>query len=122
LITSLEIRNFKSIRHIRIDCKRINVFIGEPNSGKSNILKAIGFLSYLGLGGAPEKYVRTRVFRELFYDKDIEQELVIKANFAEVSAKVEDANIMFRYRIDGPNHLNGEREDGLCVQIFSWNL
>lgn len=102
MITSLEIQNFKSIRHMRIDCKRINVFIGEPNSGKSNILEAIGFLSYLGFGGAPQRYVRTRIFRELFYDKNIENELIIKTDFVEISAKAEGATVMFRYRIYTP--------------------
>ena len=32
---TLEIKNFRSIRALRLDCKRINVFIGEPNTGKS---------------------------------------------------------------------------------------
>ena len=35
MIGTLEIKNFKSIRALRLDCKRINVFIGEPNTGKS---------------------------------------------------------------------------------------
>ena len=38
-IDNIEIKNFKSIRHQKIEgCKRINVFIGYPNVGKSNIL------------------------------------------------------------------------------------
>ncbi|HLK29425.1 MAG TPA: AAA family ATPase [Puia sp.] len=46
-IKNIEIKNFKSIRHQTIDdCKRINVFIGYPNVGKSNILEA---LSLFGL-------------------------------------------------------------------------
>ncbi|MFZ6025061.1 MAG: AAA family ATPase [Bacteroidota bacterium] len=45
-INNIEIKNFKSIRHQKIDdCKRINVFIGYPNVGKSNILEAIGIFS-----------------------------------------------------------------------------
>lgn len=44
-IHDIEISNFKSIRHQKIEgCKRINVFIGYPNVGKSNILEAIGSL------------------------------------------------------------------------------
>lgn len=33
----VEIKNFKSIKDLRLDCKRVNVFIGKPNVGKSNI-------------------------------------------------------------------------------------
>lgn len=47
MIKSLTIRNFKSIKDLTVDCKRINLFIGEPNTGKSNILEALGLLSWL---------------------------------------------------------------------------
>ena len=41
-IDNIEIKNFKSIRHQKIEgCKKVNVFIGYPNVGKSNILEAI---------------------------------------------------------------------------------
>ena len=35
------VRNFKSIKETKLDLARINVFIGPPNSGKSNLLEAI---------------------------------------------------------------------------------
>jgi AAA15 family ATPase/GTPase len=45
-IKHIEIQNFKSIKHCIIDgCKRINVFVGPPNVGKSNILEAMGLMS-----------------------------------------------------------------------------
>jgi hypothetical protein len=47
MINRLTIKNFKSIKDLTIDCKRINLFIGEPNTGKSNILEALGLLSWL---------------------------------------------------------------------------
>ncbi len=40
----VEIKNFKSIKDLRLDCKRVNIFIGKPNVGKSNILEALGML------------------------------------------------------------------------------
>ena len=39
MIADLEISNFKSIKHLQLDYRRINIFIGEPNVGKSNILE-----------------------------------------------------------------------------------
>ena len=47
MINRLTIKNFKSIKDLTIECKRINLFIGEPNTGKSNILEALGLLSWL---------------------------------------------------------------------------
>ena len=48
MITTLNIERFKSIRTLELSCRRVNVFIGEPNTGKSNILEALGLLSWLG--------------------------------------------------------------------------
>ncbi len=43
LISDIEIKNFKSIKKVELNnCSRINVFIGKPNVGKSNILEALG--------------------------------------------------------------------------------
>lgn len=49
MISNLEIKNYKSINQMELNCSRINVFIGEPNSGKSNILEALdlSFLSWM---------------------------------------------------------------------------
>lgn len=41
-ITSVSIKNFKSVKSVTLtDCRRINVLIGRPNVGKSNILEAL---------------------------------------------------------------------------------
>jgi len=41
MIKTLEIKNFKSIKDLKLDLRRINIFIGEPNTGKSNILETM---------------------------------------------------------------------------------
>lgn len=46
MIQNLHISNYKSINQLDLNCSRINILIGEPNSGKSNILEALD-LSYL---------------------------------------------------------------------------
>ena len=47
-IDNIEIKNFKSIRDAKIsDCKRVNIFIDYPYVGKSNILEAIGLLTFI---------------------------------------------------------------------------
>ncbi|MFZ4396195.1 MAG: AAA family ATPase [Kiritimatiellia bacterium] len=68
MITTFDIKGFKSIKDIHLDCKRINLFIGEPNTGKSNILEALGFLSFCGRGGNLHQYVRFDTLQHLFYD------------------------------------------------------
>ncbi len=73
-IENIEIKNFKSIKHAEIkDCRRVNVFIGYPNVGKSNILEAIGLYSTLQL--ADDHYdfneiCRVKHFAELFFNQN----------------------------------------------------
>lgn len=73
-IRNIEIKNFKSIRDQRIEgCRRVNVFIGYPNVGKSNILEALGLYSALLLKYQHFKFneiCRIRHFSELFFNQD----------------------------------------------------
>lgn len=39
-IDTLHIQNFKSVKDLQVECGRINLLLGEPNTGKSNILEA----------------------------------------------------------------------------------
>ncbi len=45
MIEKIHIENFKSIQNLDLELGRINVFIGENGSGKTNILEAIGICS-----------------------------------------------------------------------------
>ena len=76
----LEIKNFKSIEHLDIECRRINVLIGEPNTGKSNILEALGLISYAGHSETANdlrEFVRYDDVSNLFYDDDLGRQLEI---------------------------------------------
>lgn len=79
MIKSLEIQNFKSIKHLKLDCKRINIFIGEPNTGKSNILESIGILSFGGQHrGRLKEFVRFEMMSNLFYDENLDDNIKIR--------------------------------------------
>lgn len=41
LISQIEITNFRSIKYEKIDCSAYNLFCGQNDVGKSNILKAL---------------------------------------------------------------------------------
>ncbi|MCG3257342.1 MAG: AAA family ATPase [Candidatus Heimdallarchaeota archaeon] len=47
MIKEMIVENFKSIKRINLEFSKINVFIGEPNVGKSNILESLGMFSSL---------------------------------------------------------------------------
>ena len=79
MITKLSIANFKSIRQLDVECKKINLFIGEPNTGKSNILEALGLLSWCGqpMQSPLSGYIRLQFMQNLFYDQLLDQEIKV---------------------------------------------
>lgn len=82
-LNSLEIKNFKSIKTLNTDCKRINVFIGKPNVGKSNILEAIGLLGASYSRNEKKmlsEFVRYEEISNLFYDDDLLNQIEIKTD------------------------------------------
>lgn len=78
MVNNLEIKNFKSIKHLKLECKRVNIFIGKPNTGKSNLLEVIGFLSHIPFGKIND-FVRFEEMSNLFYDEVLEDEVIIGA-------------------------------------------
>jgi hypothetical protein len=72
MLTNVQIQNFKSVRDLKFDAKRVNVFIGEPNTGKTNILEALALLSEGVHEPAEFKEVfRFRSVADLFTDQQV---------------------------------------------------
>ena len=82
-ITNLKITNFKSVEHLELsNFKRINLFIGRPNVGKSNIIEALSLfnISYFKLFNQLSKLVRFENYEELFYDGNTDKPINILIN------------------------------------------
>ncbi len=99
-IHNLEISNFKSIKNIQMDCKRINVLIGRPNVGKSNILEALSLFTAHD-NRSPKflsDYIRYDKISNLFYDDDRKNQILVKTNIGFASL-VFDARISGNYEL-----------------------
>lgn len=91
MLKQIAIKSFKSISSIDFKCNRINVFIGAPNTGKSNILEALAYLSYYLRpqtkdGIDLKSFVRFNHRSDLFYDNEVSQPINIK--FDDYSLKI----------------------------------
>lgn len=80
---SLRIRNFKSLKDVTLpDCKRINVLIGKPNVGKSNILEAIGLFSLPYIKYSKSKnitqFIKLENLAEMFFDGNTENDISVQ--------------------------------------------
>lgn len=74
-LKEISISNFKSIKALSLsDCRRINVFIGRPNVGKSNILEALALFDVPYLAQSSNKslknLLRVENTSELFHNGD----------------------------------------------------
>jgi AAA15 family ATPase/GTPase len=85
MLTELHIRNFKSVKAVDLKCSRINVFIGEPNTGKSNILETIALLHlfvdrYRKFTRSDLSFIfRISQWNQLFHWRDLSQAISLDA-------------------------------------------
>ena len=69
MFTKLKFENFKAFKSIEVSkLSRVNIFLGENNSGKSTLLDALFILT--GIGN-PELMMRTNQFRDYNRLKDL---------------------------------------------------
>jgi len=100
MIKSFKIRNFKSIRSLDLNCKRVNLFIGEPNTGKSNILETIGVLSHIYHGDLGN-FVRFENMSNLFFDQDFENTINISFDISHLDINFQNGTFHGSYSING---------------------
>jgi len=101
MITKLSVSNFKSVRQLDIECKKVNLFIGEPNTGKSNILEALALLSWCARPGVTSlrDFTRFQVVQNLFYDQLLDSKIkisVVGETTAELHVGFEDPHFTLR--------------------------
>ena len=100
-INTLEIKNFKSIKHLQLDCKRVNVLIGKPNVGKSNVLEALGLICvpYYNLKDTRVPFlsdkVRYKTIEQVFYDKNYSNPIEISTELYKVILRKDTENNNF---------------------------
>lgn len=115
MIKKLSVKNFKSIKELEIDCRKINLFIGEPNTGKSNILEALGVLSWCAYREKSEElkeYVRFEYMDNLFYDNSTDKPITIEILEAEavesVKTQLATLNGAFQFEVSLGDSIYGK--------------
>ncbi len=88
MIKKLSIKNFKSIKELELDCRRVNVFIGEPNTGKSNILEALGIMSSPYTKSLKD-FIRFKSITNLFYDNKYNENISISFDYLKRKYKLD---------------------------------
>jgi AAA15 family ATPase/GTPase len=76
MIPNIAIKNFKSVKDLQFDCKRVNLFIGDANAGKSNIFEAFSLLNF---HRDLSKFIRFHEVSHLFFEYDSSLDITINA-------------------------------------------
>lgn len=89
MIDKVHIKNFKCLRDLDLEFKKLTILMGPNNSGKSTVLQALAFLAQqtgdITFDGA---FVRLNSFRDVVFQKDTSNEIGI-----DVSLKLSDKEL-----------------------------
>ncbi|MBL0128029.1 MAG: AAA family ATPase [Flavobacteriales bacterium] len=82
MIKKVHIKNFKTLKDLAFPCTRMNLFIGDTNAGKSNLLEALTLLSRGALQQRmfDQRLIRYEEFEELFPLRDLSEPMLVAAD------------------------------------------
>jgi len=127
MIEKIHIQNFKSIYDLELEVGRVNLFIGENGSGKSNLLEALVFVSASESNMLANEFLVSRglrvpepeLMRSAFAEEDKEFSIDIDISFSNKSIRNyvlnhsnsnygewEDARLNTRYQLESELRLN----------------
>ena len=101
-IKFLRIQNFKSIKDITLHPRRVNLIIGEPNVGKSNLLEAmtlLGGITYEQTEKFMGSFIRYEEPRQLFYDNLVGNTIRVTVDSLEGLIGFDEDNDRFWYSL-----------------------
>ncbi|MDR2424145.1 MAG: AAA family ATPase [Prevotellaceae bacterium] len=102
-IKYVEISNFKSIKRLKLDeCKRINLFVGYPNVGKSNIIEALSLFSlpFLSERENLNKLIRVEYKNELLHNL-LESFCSVETNIEKIELSISSSLKIYRELANG---------------------
>ncbi|ANF49987.1 hypothetical protein A0O34_05355 [Chryseobacterium glaciei] len=103
-IQNIKISNFKSIKDLNIEgCKKINIFAGKPNAGKSNLLEALGifdlFFNPIDRQNL-KNFIRYENFSDLFFEGDYSKTSKITLNTHRIFSFYSAANQILKIHLE----------------------
>jgi AAA15 family ATPase/GTPase len=130
-LTNLTIKNFRCFEDFKLkDLKRVNIFVGDNNSGKSSVLEAVGFLyptvrNYVNIVQSRESIIyrdstmigirngRTSIsrFDYLFYKKKTENKI-------EIISELQDSEIKIALSIEKGDYFLDKHGDRNRIMRF----
>jgi AAA15 family ATPase/GTPase len=103
-IKFLRVQNFKSIKDVTLHPRRVNLIIGEPNVGKSNLLEAMTLLGDPNLSQLEKfmgRFIRYEATRQLFYNNLTSNPISISSNIGHATIRSRKISHTFDFTLKG---------------------
>ncbi|MCG3256463.1 MAG: AAA family ATPase [Candidatus Heimdallarchaeota archaeon] len=120
MIKHISIKNFKSIKNVDLDCSRINIFIGKPNTGKSNILEALGLFSSIRFHNSTsdkqpisKDIIRYEYFMNFFYDNNTNNTATITVDNSRI--RISSEQDTYHFLLEHINQINRRKEKAIRI-------
>jgi hypothetical protein len=97
MLGPVHIENFKSIRDLSFEARRVNLFVGEPNTGKSNIIEALSFFAPWTAASFKESF-RFKTTADLFFDQKVAKQLRVELGPHRVTLQFKDGQFQGQFR------------------------
>jgi len=110
MIEKIHIQNFKSIYDLELEVGRVNLFIGENGSGKSNILEALVFIKATERGKLDNEFLNSRGIR-------VTEPQLMRSAFNKID-KNKDIEMMISYKNGIQDHYKFYNKDN---NYSSWD-
>ena len=134
MIDSVKIRNFKSVKEISLtNCKDINLIIGRPNVGKSNILEALSLFDVPYLIGSKTKSLKSLIrldnASELFHNGESNKFIEVKVDDQilslfrtqyGLSLEIDDKEAVSQYSFNSSLQLTTKRAPDYLPSILTY--
>lgn len=115
MITQLNIENYKSIQKLELSPGRVNLFIGKPVAGKSNIIEAIAMLSRRNV--PIRELVRISDYNDLFYDRDLERKIQVETETIKMDLEYKNGDYKISYNSNSNTRSREEWNYNLSAEM-----
>jgi hypothetical protein len=108
VIQHLAIERFKSILSLSLPCRKVNVFVGAPDTGKTNILEALYLLSRLGWGLPLDASLRLSGdvgLEALFYRQFLDRPIQVSLTLDRPPPGLPSTDLRFSARLSGAERI-----------------
>lgn len=89
MINELDVKNYKSLADFKLDLRKFNVLVGPNNSGKSNILDCLAFLSDVTGTSIKDAFRKRGGFDRLVFGGQIDDYISIKVSLITKDTKTQ---------------------------------